>query len=136
MTSSPVLENFSVRFRIAEEGNPGQGCIGFTLFQKSALSWNPFSCSRNKGFFIVYYTFKGKGDLNCGELFFEGIEKFYKKGFGKGDIVNMVVDVEEKAVAFGKNDKIFQGISFGQMKEEVHVGIVMDTTGDEVQVLF
>ena len=112
--------------------------IGIGIAAKECLNYCPFSCSRNFGKFVVYYTSGGKGALNCGEVGSAEQPADYKEGFEQGDTILLAVDLDAGLISFGKNDVMFEAKEFNPYLfggAGLHLGVWLDTVGDEVHLI-
>lgn len=137
LSENPIIENAIIKFRILREGRPGMSCIGFGVCDKSCLNICPFTCSRNFGSFICYYSFKMTGFLNMGDLGDKFIPEDYDKGFGQNDCVNIVVDTQNQSICFGVNDIMCTEKNFvGKKIPNMHLAVWLGDAGDEVQLIY
>lgn len=137
LSENEIKNSVVVKFRIIREGRLGMGCIGFGICDKSCLNFCPFLPTRNFGPFVAYYTFKKDGRLNMAELGDRYISKDYDRGFGQGDCVNIVIDVENSSIAFGINDVMFPEKTYNTKRiENLHLAIWLNDENDEVQLIY
>lgn len=137
LSENPILVDCVIKFKIVREGKPGMSCIGFGICDKSCLNFCPFTCSRNFGPFIVYYSFKRAGCLNMGELGDKFIPIDYSKGFGQEDCVNIVIDKQNQSICFGVNDIMWPEKNYvGKKIPNMHLAIWLTEEGDEVQLIY
>ena len=137
ISENPIKESVVVKFRVIREGKAGMSCIGFGICDKSCLNFCPFIPSRNFGPFVSFYTYRKDGRLNMAELGDKFISADYDKGFGTGDCVNIVIDMENSSIAFGINDVMYPQKSFNPKKLPApHLAVWLNEMDDEVQLIY
>lgn len=137
LSRNEVVTSCVIKFKILNEGNPGNGCIGFGICDASGLNFCPFMCTRNYGPFINYYTYRKTGKLNMGSLGDQITSKDYTRAFGKHDSVNMVIDLQHNYISFGINDIMFPEKGFSRKGlNKIYIAVWLNSPGDEVQLIY
>lgn len=137
ISENSIKESCVCKFKVLQEGKPGIGAIGFGICDVSGLNICPFIVTRQSGAFIMYYTYRKMGCLNMGDVGDNVRIRDYEKGFGKGDCINMVLDMDVGKISFGVNDIMFPDKSFNKNKfMKPHLAVWMNDTGEEVQLIY
>jgi len=137
ISENPITQDSTIKLKIMKEGNPGQGCIGFGVCDKSCLNICPFPCNRSFGPFIAYYTCKNIGHLNMGDVGDKFIPLDYDRPFKQDDYVNIVVDTQNKSICFGINDVMHPEKNFvGKKIPKMHLAIWLNDPDDSVQLIY
>jgi len=108
LCDKPITENMDAKIKILNIGEENICGIGFGITDIEGINYCPFPCSRNYGSFVIYYTFRGIGYLNCGDCSDHFIPEEYSTPFKSGDLINITVDVTTGMISFGKNEIMFE----------------------------